>query len=133
MNRLILSILCLTLTACAHTPMLKEGSCYRLSIPNPYTPINSGRIHYLMSFKIARIQTLDDKSSYIVQSLDIFGDPIEPGTYGVGFAPVDAFDRYIAPIVYQFTFYNSEAHAVKCNPIEEEKAKSPPSISEREK
>lgn len=103
------------LAGCAHTPMLEEGSCYKVSVKDILlgTPTMD-----LAVFKIGKVFTFRDRQEYTVQPLDSFGDPVYPGTF-YGYYEVDSFDKNISTLAHPFNFENPESHVVKCNAIKE--------------
>jgi len=110
MKRLIPLLL---LTGCAHLPMLDPGSCYRMDLRDTR---NLSEIHPLTSFKVANIVEFRGESSYSIQLLDSFGDPIYvPNRFG--YANVEEFDDRISSVSRQFEFALPEMHKVTCNKL----------------
>lgn len=105
-------------TACATKPQLKAGSCYELALPD------SGRseiVHVLMNFKVIEVFDYKNKQYYAIQDLD---STIDQSTftvqdssiqYNYGVANVEEFDKYISPVLAQYTNIYSSHAAVQCD------------------
>lgn len=123
-----LTLIFLFFTSCAHIPVLQKGSCYRESLS-----VDDNLIQFLASYKIVDIQTLKGSSYYVVQSLDLWGDPITPGDRYPKVSS-ELFDKYFTPMSYKFTFLEPDKHIVRCNNItQEDPIKDLPTITRRDK
>ena len=103
----------LFLTGCAHTPMLEEGGCYMSTLN---LNENTSEVQFLASFKIIKIQEIKGFDNYLVQPLDLWSAPIQPGNR-YSHVKVGLFDSSVAPISHRFWFdeENRSVGSVQCS------------------
>jgi hypothetical protein len=107
----LFALFVLTLSACAHTPMLVPGSCYTVAIPNAQ---NNSYIGKFSTFKVAEIFDMYDEKMYSIKTIDFISDTMSPKTRALGQVSVESFDRFVSPVAYPFAFDDPQNHKVTC-------------------